>query len=136
LEILKEEIEEMSVQLPWRQSQKGSVYCMWDNAPDDIKLQLKQEDGFRIALGEFHYTIKRNEDGSCVVFRNTKAEIESWKIQHSKKLAYRTIEVQVLSIEDANKLLAASNRYELLGTDPIKAVNGQFFAIVGKKEKV
>jgi hypothetical protein len=109
---------------------------MWDNAPDDIKLQLKQEDGFRMTLGEFHYTVKRNENGSCVIFRNTTAEIESWKIQHSKKLAYRTIEVQVLSIEDANKLLTASNQYELLGTDPIKAVNGQFFAVVGKKEKV
>lgn len=57
-------------------------------------------------------------------------------MSYSKKLVYRTIEVQVLPIEDANKLLTASNQYELVGTDPIKAVDGQFFAVVGKKEKV
>jgi hypothetical protein len=106
---------------------------MWDNAPDDIKVQLKPEDGFRMTLGEFQYTIKINDGGDCFIFRNTKPEVDSWKTQHYKKFAHRTIEVQILSIEDANKLLAASNQYELVGTDPIKVVNGQFFAIVGKK---
>jgi hypothetical protein len=49
---------------------------------------------------------------------------------------YRTVQVQVLPIEQANQLLALTKDFELVGTDPIKIVNGQFFAVVGKKEKV
>ena len=38
----------MCVETPWRQSQKGSVYCLWENLPDDdVKSQLKQEDRFQ-----------------------------------------------------------------------------------------
>jgi hypothetical protein len=125
------------IQPPWKQSKKGSVYCIWGSIPADIKSQLKQEDRFEITLEEYHYTVKRNEDGAYIVFRSTKDEYESGKTQHYfKRPIYRMAEVEVLPIEDANKLLRANNQYELVGTDPIKVVKDQFFAIVGKKEKI
>ena len=64
-----------SVQAPWRQSQKGSIYCRWGNLPEDIKSQLKQEDRYGITLGEDHYTVKQNEDGGFIVFSFLKATI-------------------------------------------------------------
>ena len=68
----------MCVETPWRQSQKGSVYCLWENLPDDdVKSQLKQEDRFQKTIGEYRYSIKKNEDGSCIVFRKIKAEYET-----------------------------------------------------------
>jgi hypothetical protein len=128
-----------SVQAPWRLSQKGSIYCRWGSLPDDIKSQLKQEDRYQITLGEDHYTVKRNEDGGFIVFRNTKAEHETRRQQqqqsYGKRPMYRTVQVQILPIEQANQFLAIKD-FELVGTDPIKIVNGQFFAVVGKKEKV
>jgi hypothetical protein len=130
-----------SVQAPWRLSQKGSIYCRWGSLPDDIKSQLKQEDRYQITLGEDHYTVKRNEDGGFIVFRNTKAEHEARRQQqqqqqyYGKRPIYRTVQVQILPIEEANRLLAIKD-FELVGTDPIKIVDGQFFAVVGKKEKV
>jgi hypothetical protein len=57
------------VELPWRQSSKGSIYCMWPSVPEDIKSQLRQEDRFAVTLGRFHYYVKRNDDGTFVVFR-------------------------------------------------------------------
>jgi hypothetical protein len=129
-----------SVQAPWRLSQKGSIYCRWESLPDDIKSQLKQEDIYQITLGEEHYTVKRNQDGGFIVFRNTKAEHEARRQQqqqqyYGKRPIYRTVQVQILPIEQANQFLAIKE-FELVGTDPIKIVNGQFFAVVGKKEKV
>jgi hypothetical protein len=129
-----------SVQAPWRRSQKGSIYCRWGNLPEDIKSQLKQEDRYGITLGEDHYTVKQNEDGSFIVFKNTKAEHEARRQQQQqqyfgKRPIYRTIQVQILPIEQANQLLAMTKDFELIGTDPIKIVNGQFFAVVGKKQK-
>ncbi len=44
------------------------------------------------------------------------------------------MEVQALPIEEANKLLAASQDYELVGTDPVKILNDQLFVVIGKKE--
>jgi hypothetical protein len=129
-----------SVQAPWRQSQKGSIYCRWGYLPEYIKSQLKQEDRYRTTLGEDHYTVKQNEDGSFIVFKNTKAEHEARRQQQQqyfgKRSIYRTVQVQILPIEQANQLLAMTKDFELVGTDPIKIVNGQFFAVVGKKEKV
>ncbi len=126
-----------SVQAPWRLSQKGSIYCRWESLPDDIKSQLKQEDRYQITLGEEHYTVKRNQDGGFIVFKNMKAEYESRKQQQyfGKRSNYRTVQVQILPIEQANQFLAIKD-FELVGTDPIKIVNGQFFAVIGKKEKV
>jgi kynurenine formamidase len=125
------------IEPPWRQSKKGSVYCMWGSLPDDIKTQLRQEDRFETILPEFHYRVKRNEDGGYIVFRSTKAEHESRKMQYySKKPAFKITEFQILSREDANKLLAVNNQFELVGTDPIKVVKEQFFAVVGKREKL
>jgi hypothetical protein len=128
-----------SVQAPWRLSQKGSIYCRWGSLPDDIKSQLKQEDRYQITLGEDHYTVKRNEDGGFIVFRNTKAEYEARRQQqqqyYGKRPIYRIVQVQILPIEQANQFLAIKD-FELVGTDPIKIVNGQFFAVVGKKEKI
>ena len=41
-----------------------------------------------------------------------------------------------MQVEDANKLLRADNQLELIGPDPVKVVNGQFYAVVGKKESI
>ncbi len=65
------------VQPPWRQSTKGAVYCMWGSLLEDIKSLLKQEDKFEITSGDFHYSVRQNQDGGYIVFRNTKAEYET-----------------------------------------------------------
>jgi hypothetical protein len=128
-----------AIQAPWRQSQKGSIYCRWESLPQDIKSQLKQEDRYQIILGKDHYTVKKNEDGSFIVFKSTKAEHEARRQQQQqyfgKRPIYRTVEVRILPIEQVNQLLSLKE-FELVGTDPIKVLNGQFFAVVGKKEKV
>jgi hypothetical protein len=128
-----------TVELPWRVSQKGAVYCMWQNLPDNVRTQLKQEHDFEMMIGEFSYHVKRNGDGSCIVFRNiakdNKNGYRSWQ-PFVKRPVYRTVEIQILPVEEANKLLASSNQFEVIGADPVKVVNEQFFAIVGKKEKV
>jgi hypothetical protein len=129
----------VSLQAPWRQSQKGSIYCRWESLPQDIKSQLQQEDRYQMTIGEDHYTVKKNEDGSFIVFKNTKAEHEARR-QHQffgkRSTTYRTVEIQILPIEQANQLLAIAKEFELVGTDPIKIVNEQFFAVIGKKEKM
>jgi hypothetical protein len=130
----------ISVQAPWRRSQKGFIYCRWENLPEDIKSQLKQEDRYQIILGEYHYTVKQNEDGGFIVFKNTKAEHEARRQQQhqqyfGKRPIYRTVQVQILPIEQANQLLVLTKDFELVGTDPIKIINGQFFAVVGKKQR-
>jgi hypothetical protein len=127
-----------SVQAPWRRSEKGSIYCRWGSLPEYIKSQLKQEDRYGITIGEYHYVVKRNEDESFIVFRNIKGEYEARRQQQyfSKRSTYRTFEIQILPIEQANQFLAISKDFELIGTDPIKVLNGQFFAVVGKKEKL
>ena len=129
----------ISVKTPWRQSQKCSVYCLWENLPDDdLKSQLKQEDRFQKTIGEYCYSIKKNEDGICIAFRKIKAEYETWKRQqcYNKKSGYRIIELQILPIAEANKLLTTNDQFELIGADPVKVLNGQFYAVVGIKEKV
>lgn len=127
------------VEPPWRVSQKGAVYCMWQNLPDSLRTQLKQEHDSEMTIGEFSYRVKSNEDGSCIVFRNVpkdnKNADRSWH-PFVKRTVYRTVEIQILPIEEANRLLASSNQFEVIGADPVKVVSNQFFAIIGKKEKV
>ena len=66
-----------------------------------------------------------------------KAEYEARKQQqqyYGKRPIYKTVQVQILPIEQANQFLAIKD-FELVGTDPIKIVNGQFFAVIGKKKR-
>ena len=123
-----------TIELPWRQSAKGSIYCMWGNLPDNLKSQLLQQDKFGITIGEFHYNVKQNQDGGFVVFRNTKTEYNINREQFFIKNSLRTVDIKAIRIEEANKLLDTES-YELIGNDPIKVVNGEFFAIIGKKVK-
>lgn len=124
-----------TVQPPWKRSAKGSIYCLWAYIPEDIKSQLKQEDKFESIVGEFHYFIRKNQDGSFIVFRRTKDEHEARQKQYLKRPMYRIVELLVLRIDEANTLIATNYEYELLGNDPVKVVDGQFYAIVGKKER-
>jgi hypothetical protein len=129
-----------TVELPWKVSQKGSIYCMWQNLPGDIRSQLKQEDSFEMKLDGFYYHVKRNGDGSCIVFRNNAAKDNKNGFRTGqpfmKRPEYRMVEIQILPVDEANKLLASSNQFEVIGSDPIKVVNEQFFAVIGKKEKL
>jgi hypothetical protein len=124
-----------TIESSWRQSVKGSIYCMWGNLPDDLKSQLRQQDKFGITIGEFHYNVKQNQDGGFVIFRNTKTEYETNKQQFLNKNSLRIVEIKAIQIEQANKLLDTAEGYELIGDDPIKVVNGEFFVIIGKKVK-
>jgi hypothetical protein len=106
---------------------------MWWNLPEDLRLQLKQQDKFGITIGDFHYSVKENQDGGFVVFRNTKTEYDFNKQQIFNRNNSRTIEIKVLQLEHANKLLDTAEGYEMVGADPIKVVNGEFFVVMGKK---
>jgi len=122
-----------TVEPPWKQSAKGYIYCMWENLPDDIKSQLQQNDRFGISLGDFHYNVKRNDNGGFVVFRNTVEEYQANRRQYFKNSVYRIVEVQALPIQEANQLLSTSENIELIGSDPVKVINGQLYLIVGRK---
>jgi hypothetical protein len=121
------------VEQPWKQSAKGYIYCMWENLPDDIRSQLQQEDRFGISWGGFHYNVKRNDNGGFVVFRNTVEEYQENRRQYFKNSVQRIVEVKALPIEQANQLLATSDFTELIGTDPVKILNGELYLIIGKK---
>ena len=124
------------VQLPWKQSAKGSVYCLWANLSEEIKSQLNQQDKFESTVGEFHYSIRKSQDGSFIVFRRTKEEDEARQKQYFfRKPIPRIIELLVLPIQEANALITANKEYELIGNDPVKVLNGQFFVIVGRKQR-
>jgi hypothetical protein len=86
------------------------------------------ENGFTRTIDSHSYRVKRNEDESYIVFRNTPRNASA------KRPEYRVSEIRVLPIEEANKLLA-SDQYELVGIDPIKVIGQQFFVALGKKEK-
>lgn len=121
------------IEPPWRRAQNGAVWCKWQNVPNDISSQLKMENGFTKTIDDYSYYVKRNEDGSYIVFRNTP---RNHRDGSTKRPEYRDYtEFQVLPLEEANKLLASGN-YKPVGTDPIKVIGQQFFVVLGKKEKV
>lgn len=121
------------IEPPWRRAQSGAVWCKWQNVPNDISSQLKMENGFTKTIDDYSYYVKRNEDGSYIVFRNTP---RNHRDGSTKRPEYRDYtEFQVLPLEEANKLLASGN-YKPVGTDPIKVIGQQFFVVLGKKEKV
>jgi hypothetical protein len=123
-----------TVEPPWRKSAKGSVYCMWENLPNDIMSQLQQEDRFGTDIGVFHYNVKRNDNGGFIVFRNTAEKYQENRRQFFRNSVYRVVEVQALPIEQANQLLATEKGVELIGTDPVKILNGQMYLIIGRKK--
>jgi hypothetical protein len=129
--------EVAEVEPPWRQSARGSIYSDWDSLPEDIKSQLKAENGYSVIIGDFHYYVRQYETGDTIVYRNPKMGHETTRQQRhfNSEPIYRTVEVQALPIEQANILLATAEEYELIGVDPIKVVNGTFFALIGRKEK-
>jgi hypothetical protein len=118
------------VEPPWRQSAKGSIYCMWPSLPENIKTQLSQEDRFAITLGQFHYHVKGNDDGSFVVFRSTTEEYETNKRKYFRN---KLVEVKALPLEQANRLLSSVDDIELIGADPVKIINGEVHLIIGRK---
>lgn len=120
---------------PWKVSQSGSgaVYCMWQNLPNDISAQLKMEDGFTKTIGDFSYRVKRNENGSWIVYRNPPRNSRDAYTRRPVDRWYR--EILALPLEEANKLLP-SGEFEPVGPDPVKVIDHQFFVVLGKKEKV
>ena len=121
-----------TVKAPWIVSQKGAVYCKWQNLPDEIRSQLKMENDFKKMIGKFSYHVRRTGDGNCIIFRNTPRD---HKYGFTKRSTYRLVEIQILPIEQANKLLATSTQFEVIGKDPIKVINQQFFAVLGRKDQ-
>jgi len=109
------------------------VYCKWENLPNDISSQLKMENRFTKTIGNFSYYVRENPDGSYIVFRNLPGNYRDASARRQVDRVYR--EIQVLPLEEANKLLA-SGSYEPVGTDPVKIIDHQFFVVLGKKEKV
>jgi hypothetical protein len=114
---------------------------MWDLVPEDIRVGIKQENGYRTRLGNFQYTVRANQDGDFIVFRsigtghNTRNKPRQ---QHSYNVdsIYRICEVQVLQLKEANALLKTDTEFQLIGEDPVKIVSGKFFLALGRKEKV
>jgi hypothetical protein len=130
----KDEYQTSEVVPPWRVSEKGAVYCKWENVPNDISSQLKMENGCTKTIDDYSYYVKGNEDGTYIVFKNTP---RNHRYGFAKRPDKVYTEIQILPIQEANKLLAGSgNQFELIGTDPIKVINQQFFVALGKKVKV
>ena len=110
-------------------SEKGAVYCKWENLPNDISSQLRMENRFTKTIGNFSYYVRENPDGSYIVFRNLPGNYRDASARRPVDRVYR--EIQVLPLEEANKLLANSNQFEFV---TVKVVGQQFFVVLGKKE--
>jgi len=95
---------------PWTRAQSGAVWCKWQNLPNDISSKLKMENGFTRTIDDFSYRVKRNDDGSHIVFRNPPRNYRNASTRRPVDRVYR--EIQVLPLEEANKLLANSNQFE------------------------
>jgi hypothetical protein len=116
------------VEPPWKRADTGSIWCKYQDLPDDIRSKLKLEDGSTETIDEHSYHLKRYDTGD-VVFRNPS--------RIYKASVHRISEIKIKPVEEANRLLANnSDQFELVGMDPIKVINGQFFVALGKKEKV
>jgi hypothetical protein len=103
--------------------------------PDKLKSQLKEEHGFQVRVGGYHYYVLKTDDGNFLVFRNQNSESEGRQRQYFEKRSQNSLmELTVLPLEEANELLRSSVDYVVLGDDPVKIVNGQFFAVLGKKK--
>lgn len=111
------------VEEPWRVSPKGAVWCKWQHVPNGIRSHLKMDNGFAKTIDSYSYRVKRNEAESYIVFRNTP---RNHRDASTKRPEHRVSGIQILPIEEANKLLA-SNQFELVGIDPIKVIDQQFF---------
>jgi hypothetical protein len=117
----KDEYQTSEVVPPWRVSEKGAVYCKWENVPNDISSQLKMENGCTKTIDDYSYYVKGNEDGTYIVFKNTPRN-------HRYGFAKRPDKVYTA--------VSTSCQFELIGTDRIKVINQQFFVALGKKVKV
>lgn len=127
---------------PWRESATGSVWSNWNDVPDDIRSSLEPRDRCQTVIGEFHYFVMVYNNGNIVVYRNRKGEYNKTQTQTQKQFSSSSsskhqdddvIEIQVLPLEEANKLLAIGAEYEIVGYDPVKVLNGQFFVVIGRK---
>jgi radical SAM superfamily enzyme len=106
---------------------------MWENLPNDIISQLQKEDRFGIEFEGFHYNVRRNDNGGFIVFRNIVEEYNANRRQFFRNSVHRIVEVQVLPIEQANNMLATVEDVELIGTDPVKVLNGELYLVIGRK---
>ena len=52
----------------WIQSQNGSEFCHFDDVPQAVRSQLRQEDKYTTTIHGFRYTVKEY-DGKWLVFR-------------------------------------------------------------------
>jgi hypothetical protein len=125
--------DNQEIEPPWKKAQSGAVWCKWQNLPNDISSQLKMENGFKKTIDDYSYYLKSNDDGSNIVFRNTP---RNHRDGSTNRPTYRVSQIQILPIEEANKVLASNDQFELVGIDPIKLIDQQFFVALGKKEKV
>jgi hypothetical protein len=128
-----------TVHLPWMVS---STKCKWWYLPGNMKSRLRPEHGYQATLGEFHYQVKKTKDDSYIVYRETKAEheeaIEIAAAETNQKRFYKksdkVTEIQAVPVEEANKLLLADKDYNVIGSDPVKVLDGKFFVILCKSE--
>jgi hypothetical protein len=90
---------------------------------------LDKENGSKLAQFILDYTEickqRDNQDGSFILFKKTKTEYDARRQQQQqyfgKRSIYRTVQVQILPIEQANQLLEMTKDFELVDRDPIKS---------------
>jgi hypothetical protein len=122
------------VKSPWMMAQSGSEWAPWEDVPNDIRSQLKKQNRFTKTIDDSSYCVRQYEGGSWVVFKNPVGSYRYASTRTSVDGLYR--EFQVVHLVEANKLLASSNEFEPVGTDPVKVIDHQFFLVLGKKGKV
>jgi len=54
--------------------------------------------------------------------------------EQAQKVNGHVVEILVIPLAEANKLLSIKGtEYELVGSDPVKVVNDEFFVVIGRK---
>jgi hypothetical protein len=91
------------------------------------------ENGFKKTIDDYSYYVKSSDDGNNIVFRNPP---RNYRDASTKRPVDRVSQIQILPLEETNKLLTSSSyQYELVGMDPIKVIGQQFFVALGVKSK-
>lgn len=88
---------------------------------------------FYAEINENNQFVRRHKCPKWNVYSNNR-HTGPGKLQHNEQ-AQIVDEIQVLPLDEANKLLSIEDtkEYELVGSDPVKVVHDEFFIVIGKK---
>jgi hypothetical protein len=118
-------------QLPqWVQSQNDSEFCQYNDVPEEIRSQLRQEDKFTLAIGGLRYTVKDYNRKWLVFRRNINIATKTSNKSNTDNIH----EIKIMPLSEANNCLQSECReYQIFGSDPVKIINNDVYVLMVKR---